>query len=81
MIRGCSNHFRFHFHIILLFSFLFFGNYFYFRLALKVDKISKMILGNQKLPFPFSSLRRQMLALVAIEIRCITTLYEIEKNC
>jgi len=32
-------HFRFHF----------FDNYFHFHLALKVDKISKMIIENQKL--------------------------------
>ena len=52
-----SNHFRFHFHIILPFLFLlFFGNYFHFHLALKVDKTSKTIVKNKKLSFPFSSL-------------------------
>ena len=43
-------HFRFHF----------FDNYFHFHLALKVDKISKMIIENQKLSFSFSSLRPRL---------------------
>ena len=38
------------------FRFCFFGSYFYFHLALKVDKTSKTIVENQKLSFPLSSL-------------------------
>jgi len=48
--------FVFTFILFYHFHFRFFDNCFHFRLALKVDKISKMVLENQKLPFSFSSL-------------------------
>ena len=42
MIGRCSNHFRFHFHFILPFSFLFFS------ITLKIVKISKTIIPKSK---------------------------------
>ena len=44
------------FTFILFYHFHFWFFYNHFHLTLKVDKISKMILENQKLPFSFSSL-------------------------
>ena len=48
--------FVFIFIFFLPFLFSFFDNCFHFRSALKIAKISKTIVGNQKLPFSFSSL-------------------------
>jgi hypothetical protein len=45
--------FSFHFHIFLSFSLYFSDNCFHFHLALKVDKISKMIFENQNFYFCF----------------------------